>query len=362
MARAWISLKGVVFFGGAALMLAPAIVAGSIYAGGLQQHTEALLAEKLRARGEVGADQLARRLHQLWQDVDGLSRSVDLSRLDRARHDISLLAQLDKRYSWIGVATVEGQVLAASGGLLEGESVAQRPWFRLGLERPSAGDVHEAQLLAKRLGNTGRDPLRFIDLSAPLRRPDGSVAGVIGAHVDWRWVTETLKSLSAPDIDVILLSRDQRVLYGPPDLVEKPLTVGAASAAVRGAGTAVTREAWPDGKDYLTVSVPAVGHADLPSFGWSLLVRENVGSALAPTRELVRSFWTLLGGGALFALLLLFLIANWVAVPLRRLVAAASEMETRAPERPPHEESRYEEVRRLSISLVRLQTRLRDQA
>lgn len=360
MARAsWISLKGVVFFGGAALMLAPALVAGSIYAGGLQQHTEVLLAEKLRARGEVGADQLARRLHQLWQDVDGLSRSIDLARLDGARHDISLLARLDKRYSWIGVASIEGQVLAASGGILEGESVAQRPWFRLGLERPAAGDVHEAQLLAKRLGN-GRDPLRFIDLSAPLRRADGSVAGVIGAHVDWRWVTETLGSLGAPGTEVILLSRDQRVLYGPPDLVEKPLTVGAAAAAVRGTGTAVTRETWPDGKDYLAVSVPAVGHADLPSFGWSLLVRESVDSALAPTRDLVRSFWTLLGTGALFALALLFLIADWVAVPLRRLVAAASEMETRAPTHPPHPESRYEEVRRLSISLVRLQTRLRD--
>ncbi|MDR7040385.1 HAMP domain-containing protein [Methylobacterium sp. BE186] len=361
MAKSWISLKGAVFFGGAFLMLLPAFVAGSVYTGGLQQQTETLLAEKLRTRGELGADQLGRRLHQLWLDVDGLSRSVDLERLDGVRQDITLLGQLDKRYSWIGVTNLEGKVLAASGGILEGASVSQRSWFRLGLTGPTAVDVHEAQLLAKHLGN-GRDPLRFIDLSAPIRRKDGTIVGVIGSHVDWRWVTDNLKSLGAPSIDVILLARDQRVLFGPPDLVEQPLTVGAAAAAGRSTDTAVQRERWPDGREYLTVTVPTVGHADLPSFGWSLLVREDVDSALAPTRELVRSFWIQLGSGALIALALLYLIANWVTVPLRRLVAAASELETRAPSQPPHAETRYEEVRRLSVSLVRLQTRLADQA
>lgn len=357
MAKAWISLKGVVFFGGAFLTMLPALVAGSIYAGGLQQQTETLLAEKLQTRGELGADQLGRRLHQLWQDVDGLSRSIDLERPDELRQDITLLSNLDKRYSWIGVTDTEGKVLVASGGRLEGQSVAQRPWFRLGLSAPVAGDVHEAQLLAKLLG-TGRDPMRFIDLSAPIRRKDGSIAGVIGAHVDWSWVVDTLGSLSAPGIDVILLARDQRVLFGPPDLVEKPLTVGAATAAGREPGTTVHRERWPDGRDYMTVTVPTVGHGDLPSFGWSMLVREDVDSALAPTRELVRSFWFQLGLGALVAIALLFLIANWVTVPLRRLVATAHELESRAAIKPPHTETRYEEVRRLSISLVRLQSRL----
>jgi HAMP domain-containing protein len=360
MAKAWISLKGAVFFGGAFLMLMPALVAGSIYAGGLQQQTETLLAEKLRTRGEIGADQFGRRLHNLWKDVDGLSRSVDLGRPEDLRQDITLLSQLDKRYSWIGVADVEGKVLAASGGLLEGQSVAQRPWFRLGLAAPSAGDVHEAQLLAKLLGN-GRDPMRFIDLSAPIRRKDGSIAGVIGAHVDWSWVVDVLGSLSAPGIDVILISRDQRVLFGPPDLIEKPLTVGAATAAGRASGTAVHRERWPDGRDYMTVTLPTVGYGDLPSFGWSMLVREDLASALAPTRELVKSYWLQFGSGALVAMVLLFLIANWVTVPLRRLVAAAHEMESRAPTTPPHAETRYEEVRRLSISLVRLQTRLKEE-
>lgn len=360
MARAWLSLKGVVFFGGTTLMLLPAVVAGSIYAGGLQQHAETLLVDKLRTRGEVGALQVGRRLYTLWQDVDGLSRSLDLSRLGEVRQNINLVHQLDKRYSWLGVADVEGRVLAASRGVLEGESVAQRPWFRLGLDRPTAGDVHEAQLLAKHLGR-GSEPMRFIDLSAPIRRPDGSVAGVVGAHVDWNWVAGTLTSLGAPGIDVILLSRDQRVLLGPPDLVEKPLTVRAATAAGRGDGTAVTRERWPDGDEYLTVSVPMTGAPDMPSFGWSLLVRENVASALVPTQQLIQTFWTQLGLGAMFALALLFLLADWVTVPLRRLVAAGQELESGTPTHPPHAESRYEEVRRLSISLVRLQTRMQEQ-
>lgn len=43
-------------------------------------------------------------------------------------------------YSWIGYANSEGIVVAATGGLLVGQSVATRPWFQAGREGPTVID------------------------------------------------------------------------------------------------------------------------------------------------------------------------------------------------------------------------------
>ena len=351
-----LSLHTLVFLGGAALMLVPALIAGSLYTGALQRRAESLQIEKLTSRGELGASLFARRLYQLWLEVETFSRSVDIDDLGKVRRDIDFIGGLDRRYSWIGVTDVQGRVLASLGGMLEGESVAQRPWFRRGLTGPAAIDVHEAQLLAKLLPASS-EPYRFIDFAVPLRRGNASPNGVLGAHLDWRWVRENLASLQAPGIDVLLVSRDRVVLHGPPDLLNKTLEIGSAYAANR-VTSAVLDERWPDGKDYITVVIPTIGHADLPSFGWSLLVRQDIDGALGPTRELVRTFWTTLGTGALAALVLLFFGASWVATPLHRLAAASEAMVSEAEPKVPYAETRYAEAERLSAALVRLQSRL----
>lgn len=350
------SLRTLIFGGGALLMLLPALIASILYTGALQARSEQLLVEKLTARGELSANLLARRLHQLWQEVDNLAGSIDLANSVEIRRDIDFISSLDQRYSWIGITDVEGRVIVSMRGMLEGQSVAQRPWFRRGLTGPTAIDVHEAQLLAKLLPATS-DPYRFIDLAAPLRKSGGPAQGVVGAHLDWRWVQDNLAGLQAPGIDVMLLSRERNVLYGPANLVDKPLSIGSAQAANR-TTTAVFNERWPDGKSYLTVVIPTVGYADLPSFGWSLLIRQNLDEALAPTRELMREYWLTLGTGAILSLLLLALGAQWITVPLRRLAGSAEAIVEKADQQAPYTESRYEEAARLSNALVRLQSKL----
>ena len=175
-------------------MLVPALIAGSLYTGALQRRAESLQIEKLTSRGELGASLFARRLYQLWLEVETFSRSVDIDDLGKVRRDIDFIGGLDRRYSWIGVTDVQGRVLASLGGMLEGESVAQRPWFRRGLTGPAAIDVHEAQLLAKLLPASS-EPYRFIDFAVPLRRGNASPNGVLGAHLDWRWVRENLADM-----------------------------------------------------------------------------------------------------------------------------------------------------------------------
>ncbi|MGY3616222.1 hypothetical protein [Bradyrhizobium sp. USDA 10063] len=350
-----LGLRTLVFFGGAALMLAPAVVAAILYTTALRQRGEELQVEKLMIRGELSANLLARRLYSVWRDVAQLATLIDPSNPIRAHDEVQFLSRLDDRYSWLGVADLEGKVLAARDGMLEGESVAQKPWFRRGLKAPAAIDLHEAKKLADLLPASA-EPYRFIDLAAPVRR-DGSVAGVIGAKLDWKWIAEGLTALQAPSIEVLLLSRDRIVLFGPPDLVSKPLNVGSALAASR-VNSAFLSERWPDGKEYFTVIVPTIGFADLPSFGWSLLIRQNADAAMASTRQMVRSFWLILGASAVTALVLLYLAAEWLRTPLRRLSEAAEAVVVDPNSRAPYAETRFAEAARLSDSLVRMQSKL----
>lgn len=349
-----LSLRTMVFCGGALLMLLPAVIAGTLYTGALQRRAETLLVERLTARGELSASLLTRRLNQLWQEVSTLAGIVDIDSPAEAREKLDLISRLDARYSWIGVTDVAGTVLSATAGMLEGQSVAERPWFRRGLREPTAVDVHQAQMLAK-LMPASTEPYNFIDFAAPIQRSN-AVLGVVGAHLDWRWVVDNLNGLQAPGIDLLLLSRDRVVLYGPPSLIGKPLDIGIAQAANR-VTSAVLDERWPDGKDYITVGVPTVAYGNLPGFGWTLLVRQNLDAALATTRELVRTFWLMLGAGAIVALILLFLGAHWITTPLRRLAESAETVVAEGEQKAPYTETRYAEAARLSHALVRLQAR-----
>ncbi|MPR12409.1 cache domain-containing protein [Microvirga tunisiensis] len=347
-------LKPIVFLCGAVLLLVPAIVAGTMFTNAMQQRAEAANSARLRLPGEMVADQLGQRMHQLWLDVEALGQIASLDNSEEARRQFTFLTRVDHRVSWVGVADPEGKVIAASNGMLEGASVAERPWFRRGLNGPAATDVHEAVLLEKLLP-AAPEPRRFVDFSAPIKAPDGAVLGVIGAHFDWNWVRESFQSFKGPGLDVLLVSRDQTVLLGPGDLQGTKLAVGSAIAAGQAVSTSL-REQWPDGREYMTAVIPAVRYKDMPSFGWSVIVRAESNTVLDPTRAISHAFWMLLGGGLLVALGLLFLLVSWITKPLHRLIATGERLASGRMDEPPHDETRYREVARLSALLVRLQT------
>jgi len=349
-----VGLRTIIFLGGALLLLAPAIVAGSMFTDAMQQRAAAANGARLRVLGEIAADQLGRHMHQLWKDVEGMASIVSLDNPEETRQRFNLLSQVDRRYTWIGVADIEGKVITASKGMLEGQSVAERPWFRRGLNGPAATDVHAAVLLEKLLP-AAPEPRRFVDFSAPVKNPEGAVNGVIGAHFDWNLVQESLQATKGPGVDVLLVSRDRTVLSGPQGLQGEKLSVGSAIAAGQAASISL-RERWPDGKDYITAVIPAVHFADMPSFGWSIIVRAETETVLNATRTITQTFWMILGAGMVVALVLLYLLAAWIATPLRRLVGTAEMLASGRSDMPPYDETRYEEASRLSAALVRLQS------
>lgn len=355
-----VSFRNIIFFGGAVLMFVPALMAGWFYTGALKEETERILADNLRSRGELSTAMLARRLHAAWYQVNTYARAVNVNAPQEVQRDFNATVQLDERISWIGMTDVQGRIVAASRGMLEGVEVSQQPWFRRGLTGPFAGDVHEAAQLAKLLTG-GDEPIRFINFSAPIQGADGAVKGVVGVYIRWDWVRDQLVGMSRKNTEIFLVSRAGAVLFGPPDLEGQSLGIGSAIIAGQGR-TVVRAETWPDGRDYMTAVIPALRYRDLPNFGWSIIVRESLDVALGPTRELTRSFWMILGSAGLLSLGLLSLASGWLATPLRRQINYAASLAEGSAKGPPYEETRYQEAAELSAALVRLQSQMRPRA
>ena len=243
------------------------------------------------------------------------------------------LARTEPEYAWIGFATADGTVRVASGGLLEGASVGARPWFQAARRGPHLGDVHEAALLARLLpAQPGGQPLRLIDVAAPVRNADGSLLGVVGAHLSWRWAERQRDRLLGPEADrglqeLWVLDAQGRVLMGPDDRVGQVLDTPSAHA-VAAARSGHLAETWGDGVDYLTGYAQTGRDADGPSVGWRVLVREPREVAMAEVRGLRRTLTAVVAVLALLSIAAALLLARKISAPLHTLAEAATVMRT----------------------------------
>lgn len=228
------------------------------------------------------------------------------------RRHLDAVQALFPEFAWLGVADRQGQVMAATGGILQGASVAQRPWFTAAMQRPFLGDVHPAVLLEKHLTRApDGQPLRFVDAAAPIRHADGAVVGVVGAHLSWAWIdrmqVDLLASLdSRRRLELILTDQQGRVLVGPPSWLGR--TLGAADDLSEGGAFLVGRHVAAD--------------AGETSLGWGVAVRQRADEALRPVGALRRAvFATVLAAGVLSALAAIA-ATRWL---LRRLLQLARQ-------------------------------------
>jgi diguanylate cyclase (GGDEF)-like protein len=232
-------------------------------------------------------------------------------------------------YAWIGYATPDGTVRAATQGMLEGQSVQARPWFQDGLKGPAVGDVHEAKLLAKLLGpSPNNEPFRFVDVAAPVRDDAGRVVGVIGVHLSWTWADETRQSILASQPQaggksIWILSGDGTMLLGP-DIGSRPFPEDRIQAMRQGKAGAFEDEAGQEAM--LTGFAVAEGYRDYPGLNWIVISRQPDSVAFAATRGIV---WMIMGLGCAIAaigLVCALLIAKGVVRPLQTIIEAANRI------------------------------------
>lgn len=271
------------------------------------------------------ADRLDQDMFERYREIGNLAgleplRSAWSDSPDTVRTILEQLQATLPEYAWIGLARPDGTVAAATGGLLEGASVATRPWFLEGLEGASVRDVHDALLLDSLLRTSAEQaPFRFVDVAAPVYGTGGEPAGVVGAHLSWTWADGVRGSIlsrqAAPaDTELLVLARDGVLLMGAG---EAPPQESAAAAGESGqADVFVDREG---AVPMLTALVPTAGQGDYPGLGWVVAARRPLAAAEAPADALVLRIAAIGGLVAIIAAVLAWVVAGTVTRPLTGL-------------------------------------------
>ena len=253
----------------------------------------------------------------LWQGDPAALRSA-LESLQRTFSD----------FAWIGFADVDGKVIAATGGLLQGKSVAARPWFKQGLERVAIGDVHEALLLASLLTQrANNEPYRFVDIAVPVRDAGGKLLGVLGGHLDWNWASNLIRDVEANDgnteSQLSILSKGGMVLVGPHQ--ETVRYGGDELTGILKARNGTFRET-TDGRQMLTAFHVGNGYRDYQGLNWIVTASQPASVALAAAISSAQAILAIGGVTALIALSLAMVVSRRIAAPIIAITQEADRI------------------------------------
>jgi diguanylate cyclase (GGDEF)-like protein/PAS domain S-box-containing protein len=319
------------------------------------------------------------RLQQLsWQMRDALNGVVRkatgdvqlLSELPRLREGDSpakvrqVLESLQKTfpdYAWIGLATMDGKVFAATQGVQEGADVSARDWFKAGRDKIVAADYPAAALPGKPLPRQA-DPWRFVDAAGPVLGPDGQLRGVVCVRMSWGWVRRMVQTVFAPAsqqyaADIFVVRGDGVAILGPQGMEDQAIrsdSMALAAAGNSGVNGAL-KETWADGRDYLTGYARTGTPGDPAALSWTILVRQPESLALSGARALEHQI--LLLGAILGAVMALgaAVAARRLTRPLNALSRAIEERLAAPPDAPVLPDVRqndsYHEVQVLSRAL-----------
>jgi hypothetical protein len=177
-----------------------------------------------RTAGRIAAElnlELALRLQSVRALAAMLATELDDENQATLRKVLENLQRVSPEFRWIGVANARGRVLAATRGMVEGTSVADRSWFTLGLTGARVGEVRRAP------GEAGMPPVAsdpasgpLVSLVAPVVDARGDTVGVVGTQMSTDWLQD-LAGNSGPGLraaagtEVLLLDSDGTVLVGP---------------------------------------------------------------------------------------------------------------------------------------------------
>ncbi len=351
----------------AAVMLLLTFVTLQVVGQNMAREVEQEIGQNLAELSFQTTDKLDRGMYERYREVKLMAERYEITSADvpvpAKRAMLERMQETHPYYAWIGITDNAGQVMIATGSLLEGKNVAARPWFKAANEGVHLLDVHEAVLLAKLLPNPTGEPKRFFDVAFPYRGADGQVLGVLGTHLSWQWAADVQRSVLRPladrkAVDTLILSKGGAVLLGPAAYTDKVLQPESLQLARRGMNGAVI-ETWPDGKRYLVGYSKSRGHQSYPGLEWTVLVRQPLDEAFKPVDALRdKILWGGIGAAALVSLLV-WLLSRGIAKPLERITQHAGELTAGQLDRIPPVHSRLAEVQILQDALNELLAKVR---
>lgn len=252
---------------------------------------------------------------------------------------------------WIGVAGLDGTIIASGDGRREGTLVKQEGWFIEGLHHPMISPLHQPTDIGLGLVPLG-DIERVIDIARPLRDPEGNLIGVIDASVSWKWALEYRDLLlrnrnSTVGIDIMVTDSNGRILIGPSRLIDQVIGLRMDETAHHDGKSSMTSALqlkvshWPDATDngtgdngagdqgnYISAVGTGTGYQDFPGLGWNIVVRQPRDIAYAPAYA-IRDQLIMVG----IALAVLFAGIGWVIADrvtgsIRQLTRHARRLES----------------------------------
>jgi diguanylate cyclase (GGDEF)-like protein len=291
-------------------------------------------------------------------DTGDVRRVLELSQVSTPDH------------KWIGVASMDGIVRSATGGLLVGQDVASRPWFPGGSKGTYVGDVHPAKLLATLLPPLASgEPIRFVDFAAPVH-VDGHKVGVLTAHGSWDWARQVIEALLPPNakelgLAAFLFDRNGDMIYAPDGQTERYASEGQRLPDLK-TGKQIRLEGdilaavvpWKDGQEYLTAVVRLPARSAVSDLGWYVVTSIPVTVAFAEVRS--AALWVLGLGvvGCFLAAWLAWLAAGRLSEHLSAISSAAYEVAHGRPGAQIPVLHSSSDVHRLSSSLQNMTERL----
>ena len=311
-------------------------------------------AVKVRLNGiELG---LGRALNTNWEQLNFLAQTIPEMTPEARRAALDVTVGDGNRVAWVGLTSPEGVVLSSSNGLLEGESVAELPWFQKGFQQDYAGDKHGAILLNELLNNKSKTPIQFIDLARPIVDGEGNTIGVLGMHIKFDWVIKHVsESAIALGMNAYLVNEAGQVVLATDGAQYDRLDLASIRSATAGfSGSQL--EVWPDHRTYFTSVLPRVTYGNLPGFGWRIVGRIDPNEFTLADSNLINNAMKLIGTLAVSLLLITVLFCRIFIAPIEKLAHSAMRNAHGADEYP-FKAHQTVEISRLSTALAILQGR-----
>jgi diguanylate cyclase (GGDEF)-like protein len=306
----------------ACVLIAMAALAGGEYLARQHSATDrASAGEALQGTVSQLAQRLSLEMADRVRDVKALSELDGLRAMD-APDDIRATLENARRampvFAWFGLTDSSGTVVAATDDILVGKSIASRPVFQNGIKAVWVGDVHEAKLLASLVPHASDEPVKFVDVAAPVRGPDGQPQGVLALHLSWQWADLLRQSVLRPrgaprPLQLMVVDARGELLLPPEKGVE---STGLPASTVEALDGRWSVETWNDGREALTSVARSRASGDFPGFGWRVVARD-VQAAASTSVQAARplAYGIALGAGAAFALLVCWAAGHLVPAP-----------------------------------------------
>ena len=190
------------------LPLLPALLA-LLLLGLLVVATDRIVGSELARRAEYRVEQTAQQYADRLERVLA-RRAVELELVallaatdvppDLLRSELGRLKTVTNSYVWIGVTDLRGTVRLATDGILEGESIEQRPVFVNGSQGLWFGSFHPPKALIEPLQRANLPvPKELADLAVPVVGANGLLQGVAASHLDAAYFENLRKEVLGPE-------------------------------------------------------------------------------------------------------------------------------------------------------------------